>query len=272
MRAAGALEWSDDVEAVSAMLSAAGVLDLAAAQRRLLARSIVGRRFTASDVLTFLLHHLQRGRGGGWLCVALRTDPEAVGNARCKRRGIVGAIAQIAGVVDRKRAWQVAQLIECVAARASLELANAHRYVDDASHHWLIRKPNKISIARDAIGERLAAAVEVAEVVTTIGASERNERLGPSDTGTEVVERPLLRRDLGDDGRGSATEQPREQIATGEHAPSLPWLRERFDALVREGRSLKEASDAVVRLAAAMMRPKMAPSVVGKRRHRLRLA
>lgn len=119
VRAAGAREWSDDVEAVSGMLGAADVLDRATGARRQLARSIVRAGWSPSDVLTWLVHWIGRGKGAGWLCVVLRRDPAAIGKCLCKRRGVGGAVPQLAGHVDVERQRQVHELVAVAAARSA---------------------------------------------------------------------------------------------------------------------------------------------------------
>jgi hypothetical protein len=92
---AGRREWSDELEAVSGILGAAGVWDQATARRRVFARDLVRRKVTASDVLTWALHGLGTGHGPGWLVRALEADPETIWKARSK-----GAREKVAGEVN----------------------------------------------------------------------------------------------------------------------------------------------------------------------------
>lgn len=165
MRAAGARDWSDDVEAASALLSAAGVLGLAPGQRRMMARELVRRRFSPSDLLTFLAHHLQRGRGGGWLCVVLRRDPEAVAKCRCKRRGIGGAVPLLAGTVDRRRQADAAELVAHVAARSRVAPMLVRTAADVQTRENIQRRFLDLVAAGSspvAAGNELVAAARVA--------------------------------------------------------------------------------------------------------------
>lgn len=114
--AAGRREWSDELEAVSGILGAAGVWDVATARRRVFARQLVSRKVTASDVLTWALHGLTTGHGPGWLVRALEADPETIWKARSK-----GAREKVAGAVNwiRKRQADalVMQVLDSMAAR-----------------------------------------------------------------------------------------------------------------------------------------------------------
>ena len=114
--AAGRREWSDDVEAVSGILGAAGVWDRATTRRRLFARQLVRRKVTPSDVLTWALHGLSTGHSAGWLVRALEADPETIWKARSK-----GAREKVAGEVNWIRKGQadalVSNLIEAMAVR-----------------------------------------------------------------------------------------------------------------------------------------------------------
>lgn len=109
---AAAREWSDDLEAVSGVLGAAGVLDAATAARRAMSRDLVRRKATATDVATWAVHHLQLGRGAGWLLQALRANPEAVWRARG-----LGAREVVVGAVHHLRAAQVVALVERIQCR-----------------------------------------------------------------------------------------------------------------------------------------------------------
>lgn len=120
VRAAGAREWSDELEAVSAILGAAGVWEKATARRRLFARQLVLRKVTGSDVLTWALHGLRLGHGPGWLVRALELDPETIWRARSK-----GAIEQVAGTVNWIRRQQVADLVAKVGQSAAVADADA---------------------------------------------------------------------------------------------------------------------------------------------------
>jgi hypothetical protein len=114
VEAAALRRWSDETEAVAGLLGAAGVLGNATAQRRALARDLVRRKATASDVLAWLrLHH---HRGAGWLLAGLRADPEAVWKARSS-----GAPEATAGPVDKPRVDAITGLLGKIVARAAAE-------------------------------------------------------------------------------------------------------------------------------------------------------
>lgn len=102
---AGAREWSDELEAISGLLGAAGILDLAIAQRRSLARQLVRRKASSDDVLSWLVQHLRRGRGAGWLLNGLRKDPEAIWKERASREQLV------CGTINDARQAQLHALI-----------------------------------------------------------------------------------------------------------------------------------------------------------------
>jgi hypothetical protein len=106
LRRASAREWTDEVEAVAGLLGAAGVLRKATAQRRRLARELVRRKGTASDVLAWLVHGLNSRRGAGWLTRAILSDPEVVWKARGQ-----GAPELVAGPIDAKEKARIDALV-----------------------------------------------------------------------------------------------------------------------------------------------------------------
>lgn len=101
--------WTDELEAISAVLGAAGVLDKSLAMRRMLARDLVRRRATGDDVLTWVVHHIKNKRGAGWLLQALRRDPEAVWKQREQMQTLT------CGVVDQVQRNHVFSIIESLA-------------------------------------------------------------------------------------------------------------------------------------------------------------
>lgn len=107
--AAGRREWSDDLEAVSGILGAAGVWDRAVGKRRQFARALLRRKVTPCDVLTWAVHAMQHGHDAGWLVRALEADPEVVFKARGR-----GAQPMIAGTVNHLRSGQVSSLVQQV--------------------------------------------------------------------------------------------------------------------------------------------------------------
>lgn len=113
---AGARAWTDDLEAIDGLLAAAGVLEQARAQRRVLAVGLARRGARGGQVLTCLLHHVHAGRTVAWIAAGLLAAPEFIWTLPAA----AWASQREVGVVDNRVVGDVAQLVREVAgARAS---------------------------------------------------------------------------------------------------------------------------------------------------------
>lgn len=107
VRSCGGKDWSDEVEAIDQLLSAADILNRSRGARRMLARDLSRRRATASDVLTWLVWQMvEKKRTTGWMSRVLRADPETVWRALGS-----GAEPLTAGRVNHLRREQVTKLV-----------------------------------------------------------------------------------------------------------------------------------------------------------------